>query len=118
MIVTRFCTSCLVLSIMAFVYDARVQAQDASEFMAEALGKVAGAVRLISDKTPYGYDENISLLGGYIRAGQFLDGASIQGYKAMFTTDESLDVPGRGNDAPMRPCRELTPPGRGVLQPV
>jgi hypothetical protein len=52
MIVTRFCTSCLVLSIMAFAYDARVQAQDASEFMAEALHKVAGAVRLISDKTP------------------------------------------------------------------
>ena len=45
------------------------RADDATDFMIQAVSGVAETARKIQDKTRYGYDDNISLLGAYIRTG-------------------------------------------------
>ena len=42
---------------------------DATDFMMQAVTGVAETARKIQDKTRYGYDDNISLMGASIRTG-------------------------------------------------
>jgi hypothetical protein len=40
------------------------------DFLAQALGNVGDVVRTISDKTSFGYDGGVAILGAYVRSGQ------------------------------------------------
>jgi hypothetical protein len=42
---------------------------DATDFLAQAIGRVAGKVRVVSNKSNFGYNEGTSLLGAYMAAG-------------------------------------------------
>jgi hypothetical protein len=57
---------------LAVSLGSAARAADSSpvDFVAQALGNVGDVVRRISDKTNFGYDRNISILGAYVRDGQ------------------------------------------------
>jgi hypothetical protein len=91
MFTNRVFVSSVVFLLTTSAAVGRAHAEDAADFMAQALSKVAGSVLQISQKTNYGYDENVSLLGGCIRTGQSTE------FIRELRAGESYVILGRGD---------------------
>ncbi len=59
----------LLTCIIASISTRAARADDGITCMTKAMARVASAVRLVSDKSQFGYQKGLSLLGAYIRQG-------------------------------------------------